>query len=207
MTNLDDWVEINDLEIFDNKPIKNICNKQICKHESFYVSIDGNEFLTDIINSYIDKQSKIVKVCNQVKIDIPRMCVKINNKPIKNFDNFIKKINNFENIKHDTLCNLTELILVLTTQASFYCQFEIINNLYSNVNTKTSVISSTDQPLIDILISHNTIDFLFKKNFECIDVNNENIIYKFCTFLKITIVINNNKCNIESGTLHWFFIK
>lgn len=223
MDNLDDWTEIltskqqsNQLRLIDKTTNKKLLHKQLVaksikkvkkhQHDSLYIKLNSNKFIANIVDSYTDKNVKIIKVCNQIILDIPRMYVTINKQRVKTFDDFIKKIQYLEQVKlskNDVLCNLTELILVLTTQASFFYQFETIHRFYSDLNRNIYITSSSDAPSIEISIKDKQVLMIFKKNFACISINENNPIYKFLTILKAVFIVENNACYVDNIIMFW----
>ena len=225
----------NDLDFDDTMVIyrdtdlqKEDIKKQIISIDyNFCVLFSMHKIIKEILLSYTDNDNEIEYTANailtpeskenilkQIDIDFPRLNISTNSVRCTNKEDFIVFCAKFANYKHPIMENLAYLLLMLSTQASFYYPFNFVNNIYNSPDTGIHVTSTGDYPYIDIVDNGTSVDIVFKKVFKAIKIDDdEELISKFHTFMLLTIDLidkpsfyffNNYKyCECELGMMYW----
>jgi hypothetical protein len=105
------------------------------------------------------------------------------------------------------------LIQILCTQASFYYPFSVVHNIYTLPEAGIHIIPCTDYPNINIIENTDSVDIIFKKIFKYTDINSDQVMTKFHTYMVITInlaeeqngyIFNGKKYGIcDTAMLYW----
>lgn len=206
---------------------ENIRKQIISIDHNFSVLFSMQKIIREILLSYTENNSKIEysknivltpeskeNIFKQIDIDFPRLNISTNSVRCRNKEDFIVFCAKFANYKHPVVENLAYLLLMLSTQASFYYPFNFISNIYNSPDTGIHVTSTMDHPYIDIVDNGTSVDIVFKKIFKAIKISDdEELISKFHTFMLLTIDLidkssfyffNNYKyCECELGMMYW----
>lgn len=203
-----------DLEREKNK------NKILSTHSSFCIMFTMDKIIKEILTSftsnkkinYVDIEA-IRNIENQIKLDFPRMEIYFGSKKCVSFNKFIDKISKYNKYSHNMMYSVYYLILMFCTQASFFYPFNTIHNIYTNSDNDIHIIPSEDFPKIYIVDNKTSIDIIFKNIFKYTNINSDEIITRFHTFMVITIKLiekhnryifsKNNYGVCDSGMLYW----
>jgi hypothetical protein len=109
-------------------------------------------YITDIIASY---DNDITQIERQLELDLPRESISINEQLIDDVGDFYFGLINLESFS-DTICHdKLHLIMALCTQACMGAVFEVLSQLYTNVDKAFHLID-TDNAKIKYVIHFKT---------------------------------------------------
>lgn len=211
--NIDDTMIIYRENELNDEKIK----KQLLEIDhNFSVIISMDKIIKEILRSYSENEittvnTEIMKnICKQLDLDFPRLRIHLNSSRCNKSEymGFCKKYSKY---LHPVLGNLENLLLMLSTQASFFYLFTVVDNIYTQPNSGVHVVATDDYPNIGIVEKENAIEIVFKKIFKYYDINNEQTMNKFHTFMVLTIDLVQKKlilgtkryCECDLGMLYW----
>ena len=201
------------------------CKKEILSLNcNFCIWYYSDNIIREILKSFSKKtngqvltDSALGNIIKQVDIDFPRCEVFINSKKITKIE-FFNFCNRFSKYMHPIMWNLQYLLLMISTQASFYYTYAIINNLYSEPENGIHIVSTTEymkghsgdswknSAFINIVENSNSVEILFKKIFTQLDINHEKILRQFDTTMVFTIHLAKNRtgyyCQCKIGIIY-----
>ncbi|MEM3062509.1 MAG: hypothetical protein QW303_03040 [Nitrososphaerota archaeon] len=190
----------------------------------FCVVLSVDKIIEEIATSYTTSkrlelymsESTKKNILNQIVLDFPRCDLYLNHMKCDNMSNLFGFCSRFRKYIHPFSGNVENLLLMLTTQASFYYPFSLVNDIYTNPTSGLHIISSAtnDVPLINIVDNGSSIDVIFKKNFSYVNIKSVKTIKKiFYTFMILTIDLIDNSDGTEfhdhvygrcrSGVTYW----
>lgn len=152
---------------------------------------------------YIIKKDNIIeelyetlgeKYEDQFNIDFPRMKFYYNSKKCDR-TLFFENILRYKKIFYPLLNNLMNLIIMISTQASFFYLFKYLHETYTISNSNLYIMQDNEYPTIDIIEKREKIYVIYKKTF--IYTNLEKTITKINGYMIIDIDI----CNTSNGYL------
>jgi hypothetical protein len=163
-------------------------------HSNFCIIFCPNKIISELLHSYSSNKTIYYldeptnkNIQQQIEMDFPRMQLYYNHHKCNNLHHFKSLITKFNHFHHDKLYTLYNLIIMFCTQASFYYPFSVMFNIYDLGEIDICVLPSDDSPYINIIDNGSHINIVFKKIFKYIDINTQQIITKFHTFMVITI--------------------
>lgn len=195
--NFDDIMIIYRDSDLENTDIKDeICNIG----NNFCVLFSTDKIIQEILESYLKYSTEnIDEIINtQLKLDFYRMDIYLDYQKIPSLNDFLKFISPYQKYKHNVMPNLRDLLMILTTQSSFYYPFQMVYNVYYKENTKIYIIQDSDSPYINIVLNKNTIDIVFKKTFRYVNISTDEVLHKFYTFMVLTI-------DLFEGSVGYFY--
>lgn len=131
---------------------------------------------------------------NQFNLDFPRMEILYNS--IKcDRSLFFENILRYKNIFHPFLNNLMNLIIMLSTQASFFYLFKYLHDIYTISDSNLYITQNNDYPIINIIDKIDKIFIIYRKTF--LYTNLEKNITKINGYM----IINFDICNTSNGYL------
>ena len=152
-------------------------------------------------------------IFRQIDLDFPRLYININHQKCKTKEDFIVFCAKYTDYKHPVMYNLAYLLLMLSTQASFYYPFNSVNDIYNSPDTGVYVTATHGQAYIDITENDHSLDITFRKVFRSIKIDTDETTNKFHTFMFLTIDLiekqlfyffNKSKyCECELGMMYW----
>lgn len=155
---------------------------------NFCVLFSANLIIHEILVSYTNSDADAKQnILDQLAIDFSRMSMHLNSEKCRNIDLFKKSIVKYKKYAHHIMGNLYDLIIMLSTQSSFYYPFKIVHDVYDLPDSNIHVISDSDRPNINIIDHNTSIDIIFKKTFKYIDIINKKILNRFYTLMILTI--------------------
>lgn len=205
--------------VYNNTDFKDptIRERIIESNQNFCILFSVETIISEILHSYRDGDLK-ENISHQIKLDFPRMDICFNSQKCQTINQFQLLIEKFKKYNHPVMDNLYDLLLLFTTQSSFFYSFKMMHDIYSLPNINTYVFADEDMPNIDIIDNRISIDVVFKKTFKHMDITNSEtkIINKFQTFMVITINLMTvssgylypefNYSNSETAIFYWFDI-
>ncbi|XWV25842.1 hypothetical protein QJ857_gp1242 [Tupanvirus soda lake] len=214
---LDESIIILNDEELNNEDIK---NKIMTSHTNFCVMFNMEKVISEILHSYlIDKSINYMdnvtkeKILEQITIDFPRMEIRYNNKKCESIFEFKTSIEKYNRFAHDTMFTLYYLIIMLSTQASFYYPFNAVHSVYSLPDTGIHILPYDDYPLVNILDNGDSVDIIFKKVLRYFNINSQETVTKFHTYMVISIDLyeepdgyifyGRRYCQCDTGMLYW----
>ena len=212
----------HDTELQDDE-----CRQQILSLDcNFCVWFTMDNVIREILSSYNENKNINMitpriknNILDQVNIDFPRCEIFINSNRCTKID-FLSFCQKYKKYSHPIMGSLENLLLMLSTQASFYYPYSIVNKIYTTADTGMHVVSTTDfnsdtsfedGPFINIVDNGRTIDIVFKKIFKHLDINDVKVVNRFHTFMVVTIKMFNKlvgheiagACKCDTGIMYW----
>ncbi|XWV24606.1 putative ORFan [Tupanvirus deep ocean] len=195
-------------------------NQIMTSHTNFCVMFNMEKVISEILHSYLINKSinymdtpTKEKILEQITIDFPRMEIRYNNKKCKTIFEFKTHIEKYNSFAHDTMFTLYYLIIMLSTQASFYYPFNAVHSVYSLPDTGIHILPSDDYPLVNIIDNGDSVDIIFKKVLRYFNINSQETITKFHTYMVISIDLyeepdgyifyGKRYCQYNTGMLYW----
>jgi len=209
-------ITLNDDEFMDDNNKRNILESNSCCR----IVLDIDRVIREILHSYLtdktlssmDEVTKI-KILQQLDADFPRMNLCYDSKKINSISEFKSLIEKFIKFDHNMTYSLYYLIIMFCTQASFYYSFSTLYNIYTLHDIGFHILPDEDCPFINIIECKTHIDIVFKKTMKYFNINSQETITKFYTFIVITINLEEEddgyifygkkyvKCS--TGSLYW----
>lgn len=178
----------------------------------FCVLFSTDKIIDEIYCTYTLDGDVKQNILDQVDLDFFRMDINFNSVKCQTVANFKNCIDKFKKYSYGDN-NLYNLILMLSTQSSFYYPFAILNDVYTEVKSGMYVMTATDFPYINIIDKKTSVDIIFKKTFKHINVETKEISNRFHTFMVLTIDLINmpdgyifcgdRYCQTEIGMIYW----
>jgi len=179
---------------------------------NFCVTFTVNIIIQEILTSYSNGNTK-QNIMDQFNMDFFRMSMHLNSIKCHNMEFFKKSIEKYKKYSHHIMDNLYDLIIMLSTQSSFYYPFKIVHDVYDLPESNIRIISDTDRPNINIIDHNTSIDIIFKKTFKYINIENRQILNRFYTSMILTIDLVTipsgyifsayHYCQADSSVLYW----
>lgn len=199
-----------DLEIEENKKII------LTSSAIFCVLFPMNKIIKEILFSYSVNNSYTntkINIDNQIMMDFPRMKFNYNSKKCNSLYEFKTRLFKFRKYSHEIMLTLDNLIIMLCTQALFFYPFNVIHNIYTLPESNIYVMPIDDHPNINIIDNNTTVTIVIKKIFGYKNIDTDDIITKFHTFMTITIDLveepngylfyGKKYCKYNAGILYW----
>jgi len=178
----------NDLELGTNR------TKILETDHNFCILLDTDKLIKETFLSYANDKTittmnmeSCTNIVAQLLLDFPRMELYTNGKLCCTISELNDSISKFEVYHHNIMISVYYLIILLCTQSSFFYPFSIIHNIYTLEDLGIYILPHDDYPNINIIHNHTSIDMVFKKTFKYVNINSNEIITKFHTFMVITI--------------------
>lgn len=156
------------------------------------------KYLENILDSY---KNDVNNIFYQLKIDFPRTCIYVNNKRFFDYDEFRKKISQYDKHKVSRIRNhkLSTLLMMLCNQSSFAYPYELIYKLYSD--SSHHVVS--DGTIITFELGNKSISVQLHMKLNIININIEgcNVEDKLNVIIYMDIYLDGNKANFGKYNL------
>lgn len=203
---------------------KSCCQEILQLDCNFCVWFNMDNIIREILKSYSRKKKyitiddKIIDDINkQLYMDFDRLELYLNSERCSR-DIFLKFCRKYQKYHHPVMRNMENLLIMLSTQSSFYYSYSVVNKIYADPDKGIHVVSTTDymeklpspkkndNPVVEIIDNGMEVDMIFKKLYTIIDVNNEKIINQYETVMVFTIKLANNYvfhyCKTNIGVLN-----
>jgi hypothetical protein len=167
----------------------------------YVITFDPKTILTELFNSYNEHAETLSpefphNLVQAFRMDFPRMHYSYNGCVITDMTTYHDIIYDHHQLNCDFfLPNLYIILLLLSTQASFFNSFSIIHKIYANPDADVYVIQSRDYPKISLEVTPDKINLYIKKGYQTFDPNTGEIytIYHTCMLI-----------NFEKGDDNWY---
>jgi hypothetical protein len=159
-------------------------------------------YITDIIASY---DNDITQIERQLELDLPRESISINEQLIDDVGDFYFGLINLESFS-DTICHdKLHLIMALCTQACMGAVFEVLSQLYTNVDKSWHLMESKKPFGIKIKYRpyDDQIKIKLRKAFHLIDTDNAKIKYVIHFKTSITLDLNCSTNHVGFVLFKW----
>lgn len=174
---------------------KNIKNDIILNDNNHCIMLSFEQILHELLLSYSkNKNIKCISyeskknILKQIKLDFNRMEIKLNSKKCKRLKSLRKNILKFKEIEHSIMSSVYYLILIFCTQASFFYQYQILHDIFTNLDHHIHIVpTDDDKPTIDIIINNECIDMIFNKKFKYVNVETNDLLANFNTYMMVSI--------------------
>ena len=165
--------------------------------QSFRIELCPIQLIYLILQTYMVDYN-LTSLLEQINLDFHRMEFYLNSILCDDFQSYFLYISQFRLYNNSIIDNVFYLLLLLSTQASFFYQFDAINTFYSLSNVFP--ITHTDRPTINIIHNEDLIEVIFKKSFKLINIITDEVTHIIQTFFIITIrLIDSPICFVKYG--------
>lgn len=209
------------INIFHYNEYMTDANKKIILESNFCCCIEFvmEKIISEILRSYsvdksldyMDNAAKI-KILKQLEIDFPRMELCYNSVRCNSIYEFKTNIEKFNRFSHDTMYTLYYLIVMMSTQATFFYPFSILHNIYTLHDNGIHILPDEDHPFVNIIDNQTNLNIIFRKVMKYFNINSQETITKIHTYMMVTIELGEadghffygKKCvGSSSGSLYW----
>lgn len=155
---------------------------------NYVVTINPDNVLNEIYESYKGKTPEFAhNLVNGFRVDFPRMHFTYNNCLITDMNTYHDIIYDHENLECSTMFpNMYIVLLLLSTQASFFNSYSVIHAAYSDPNNDIFVVQTRSCPKISIYSTPTEIRVYIKKSYQTINTTTGSIhsVYHTCMLMK-----------------------
>lgn len=197
-----------------------IMDRTTFEYVSYSINYDINNIIIDLLSSfstnktitYIDNHS-ISKIKAQFKLDFPRMDIYCNGSHYECIEQLESMVQYYDIYAHNIMGTLSNLLFMLSTQATFYYLYNVIHSIYNLPDYNIHVTSANSKPCIDIKCNVSSIEFTIKKVFNYVAIDSNTSYTEFDTSMIIIIDLitqpdgyifyGNRYAQCKSAILHW----
>ena len=176
---------------------------------SYVVTFDPNDVLEEIFNSYGGNKNTNIgdfpyKLVNGFRVDFPRMKFSYNDCDITDMNTYHDIIYDYSHQDSSAIIpNLYVILLLLSTQASFFNSYSVIHSTFSNLEKNIYVTQTRDHPKISIHATTTEVRVYIKKSYQTINSETGTIYNIYHTCMLINFEYKNHVWSSSICMLYW----